>query len=532
MTPNVATRQAGPSVAVVGCGYWGKNLIRNFHALGALRALCDEDPCAASAQAYTYGVPAYTVDHVLADPAIAGVVIATPAETHAGLALRAIAAGKHVYIEKPLTLDLASAHRIGRAADGSGRVLMVGHLLRYHPAFVALLDLVQNGQLGRLRYIVSARLNLGKIRREEDVFWSFAPHDISMILALAGNLPEQVQAIGTPCLHDRNADIATAQLRFAGGLQAQVSVSWLHPAKQQSLTVVGDNGMAVFDDVLPWSRKLVLYPHRIEWRNGKPEPHRAEPVAIELSEAEPLSVECRHFLDCIATTSAPRTDWREGLAVLRVLDAGRRSMTTGLPVTLVEPAAPDFFVHPTAIIDPGCDVGRGTRIWHFSHVLKGSRVGQSCSIGQNVVIGPDVNVGSNCKIQNNVSLYPGVTLEDGVFCGPSCVFTNVLNPRAEIERKDQFRRTVVGHGATIGANATVVCGHDIGRYAFVAAGAVVTRTVPAHALVVGNPARIVGWMSEGGHRLTEDRICPVTGDRYGPDGIGGLRRLVSVKEVA
>jgi UDP-2-acetamido-3-amino-2,3-dideoxy-glucuronate N-acetyltransferase len=172
------------------------------------------------------------------------------------------------------------------------------------------------------------------------------------------------------------------------------------------------------------------------------------------------------------------------------------------------------FVHESSYVDAGVDIGEGTRIWHFCHVLEAASIGVGCNIGQNVMIGAGVVVGDRCKIQNNVSIYPGVTLEDGVFCGPSCVFTNVINPRAEIERKDEFLATRVGRGASIGANATIVCGNDIGRYAFVGAGAVITSNVPAHALVVGVPARRVGWVSRAGHRLGEDLICPTTGERY------------------
>lgn len=176
--------------------------------------------------------------------------------------------------------------------------------------------------------------------------------------------------------------------------------------------------------------------------------------------------------------------------------------------------------HESAYVDDGVEIGAGTKIWHFSHILKGSRIGADCSIGQNVVIGPDVSVGDNCKIQNNVSLYKGVELEQGVFCGPSCVFTNVINPRAEVERKDEFRATRVRRGATIGANATIVCGNELGEYCMVAAGAVVTKDVPPYALMVGMPARRKGWVSRAGEILGEDLVCPRTGERYvlaGPD---------------
>ena len=175
---------------------------------------------------------------------------------------------------------------------------------------------------------------------------------------------------------------------------------------------------------------------------------------------------------------------------------------------------PSVQIHESAYVDAPCEIAAGTRIWHFSHIMRDCRVGRDCVIGQNVMIGSNVVVGNRCKIQNNVSLYDGVILEDGVFCGPSCVFTNVDNPRAEVERKDEFRSTLVRHGATIGANATIVCGHEIGAYAFIGAGAVVTRDVPAHALMVGVPARRIGWMSRAGARLGDDLVCPIDGTRY------------------
>jgi len=174
----------------------------------------------------------------------------------------------------------------------------------------------------------------------------------------------------------------------------------------------------------------------------------------------------------------------------------------------------NYFVHETAVVDSGCEIGAGTKIWHFTHVLSNSKIGERCVIGQNVCIGPSVRIGNGCKIQNNVSVYPGVTLEDDVFCGPSMVFTNVLTPRAHIERKDEFAPTHVERGATIGANATIVCGTRIGRFAMIGAGAVVTKDVPPFALVVGNPARRLGWVSETGERLGTDLVCPRTKTRY------------------
>ena len=175
---------------------------------------------------------------------------------------------------------------------------------------------------------------------------------------------------------------------------------------------------------------------------------------------------------------------------------------------------PDVRIHETAYIDDPVVIGKGSAVWHFCHVLGDVTIGERCSLGQNVMIGPRVSVGNDCKIQNNVSLYEGVTLEDGVFCGPSCVFTNVVNPRAQVSRKSEFKTTLVKQGVTIGANATIVCGHTLGAYAFIAAGAVVSRDVPDFALMVGVPARRVGWMSKSGERLKGDLVCPRDGSRY------------------
>lgn len=188
----------------------------------------------------------------------------------------------------------------------------------------------------------------------------------------------------------------------------------------------------------------------------------------------------------------------------------------------------DYFVHATSEVDGGCDIGTGTKIWHYSHILKGTKIGTDCVIGQNVMIGPDVIVGNRCKIQNNVSLYRGITLEDGVFCGPSCVFTNVNTPRAEIERKEEFMPTYVERGATIGANATIVCGNRLGAYCLIGAGSVITKNVKPHALMVGNPARQLGWVSHSGERLGKDLICPREQRCYEIDDTGSLIEIAPV----
>ncbi|MGV8081459.1 MAG: Gfo/Idh/MocA family oxidoreductase [Syntrophales bacterium] len=524
-------------VAVVGAGYWGKNLVRNFHQLGVLAAVCDGSAAVREQVKKDYPESAVTDDlkDVLKDPKVQAVVLATPAATHAHLAGEALRAGKHVFVEKPLSLTYGEGESLVALAGEKDRTLFVGHILQYHPAVIRLREMVRQGQVGRLRYIYSRRLSLGKIRREENILWSFAPHDISVILSLVGEDPSYVDSVGSNFLHARIADVTMTNLKFPSGVGAHIFVSWLNPFKEQRLVVVGDQGMLVFDDTQPVESKLVHYAHSIRWRDNIPVPEKGEGSPVDLKDVweEPLRAECRAFLEAVRTGAKPVTDGSEGLRVLRILEMSQRSLEakeagvggisalageeTEKPggVVLERP----YFVHKTAIAEPGAVIGKGTKIWHFSKVQAGASIGEDCNIGQNVVVGPGAVIGNRCKIQNNVSVYPGVTLEDGVFCGPSMVFTNVYNPRAEIPRMDEARSTLVKRGATIGANATIVCGHTIGRYAFVGAGAVVTKDVPDHALVVGNPARRIGWMCRCGERLNEELVCPVCREKWTGDEV-------------
>jgi predicted dehydrogenase/acetyltransferase-like isoleucine patch superfamily enzyme len=506
-------------IAIVGTGYWGKNLVRNYAELDVLSAVCDSNMQALDSLKSKYPEVKCTTDYreVLDDPQIKGIVIASPAATHFSLAREALLSGKDVFVEKPLALNVSEAEELKNIAIENSRILMVGHLLQYHLAFIKLKELIRDGELGRIHYIYSNRLSFGKIRREEDILWSFAPHDISMILTLAQEDPEYVMATGGYYLHKKIADVTTTHLEFPSGLKAHVFVSWLHPFKEQMLVVVGEQNMAVFNDTLPWNEKLLLYPHNIQWQDGIPIPDKKEAKQVLLAEAEPLKAECQHFLECIRERKQPTTDANEGIEVLKILKASQDSLNSnGKKVYLkdIQRKAVSYFTHESSYVDDDVVIGEGTKIWHFSHILQGSRIGRQCSIGQNVVIGPDVTVGNGCKIQNNVSIYKGVKLEDNVFCGPSMVFTNVFNPRAHISRMDELRPTLVKKGATIGANATIVCGYTVGSYAFIGAGSVVHRGAQDHALMVGNPARQIGWMCECGNKLDENLQCPHCGKRY------------------
>jgi UDP-2-acetamido-3-amino-2,3-dideoxy-glucuronate N-acetyltransferase len=524
-----------PRVAVVGVGYWGKNLARNFHELGALEALCDPDGSVEAACRHGYRDVRFCAEYreLLADPAIDAVVLATPAISHFEMARAALEAEKDVFVEKPLALDVAQGEQLVKLAESKRRILMVGHILRCHPAIVKLQKLIQEGTLGRINYLYSNRLNIGKIRTEENILWSFAPHDISVILSLLNEMPIRVACRGAACLNHDVADVTLSHFVFPSGVQAHIFVSWLHPIKEQRLVVVGSEKMAVFDDTA--EHKLVLYPHRVEWKNRVPTAIKAQGEPVELEQVEPLHVECQHFLDCVEFRTAPVNDGAEGLRVLRVLDACQRALGNGgvsldLSVAKSEQRPHSYFVHESAYADEGAEIGAGTKIWHFSHVMKGAHIGERCVIGQNVNVDSGTTIGNNVKIQNNVSVYTGARIEDDVFLGPSCVLTNVTNPRSQVNRHSLYETTRLRRGCTIGANATVVSGVTVGRYAFVGAGSVVTKDVPDYALVVGNPGRQVGWMSRHGHHLGSpdaDGVtrCPESGYRYRETSPGALRCL-------
>jgi len=490
-------------IAVVGCGYWGKNLVRNFYELNSLYAICDSSEKTLNSFRKKYpDLSLYdNYKSLLNDSKVEAVVISTPAVTHPVLAREALLANKDVFVEKPIALNLREGKELVSLAKEKERILMVGHILEYHPAVIKLKDLISKGELGKINYIYSNRLNLGKFRTEENILWSFAPHDISIVLSLLGEMPKEVSAHGGNYLNPNIADVTVTTMNFSSGTKAHIFVSWLHPYKEQKLIVIGDKKMVMFNDVDP-KHKLVAYNHKIDWVERLPVPHPEDAQPIEIEEGEPLKEECRHFIDCIHTRHNPKTDGNNGLRVLQILEACQESLKAqGRVYPLSEEEKKKYFVHDTSFIDENVQIGEETKIWHFSHILSNTVIGKKCNIGQNVVIGPNVKLGTNVKVQNNVSIYDGVTLEDDVFCGPSMVFTNVSNPRSHWPRKDEYKKTLVKNGTSLGANSTIVCGITIGKYAFIGAGALVNKNVPDYALVYGVPASIQGWMCYCGTKL-------------------------------
>lgn len=336
------SQAAPPAVAVAGCGHWGKNHVRNFFQLGALQGIFDVQPERMAALAAASGNPRQYLrfEELLADPAIQGVVLATPAEQHAPMALAAFEAGKDVFVEKPLALTAADGRKMVAAAEKAGRLLMVGHLLRYHPAVLAIEKVIQSGELGRLEYIYSTRLSMGKIRQEENALWSFAPHDVSIILMLTGGrMPLQATATGGAYLQPNIADITLSTLLFDQGTRAHIFVSWLHPYKEQRLVVIGSKKMLVFEDSRA-TDKLLLYNKEIAWKDGALQASQPQSTPVPFDGTEPLRAECSHFLECIATRRTPRTPGQEGVAVLEVLESCQKSLQmNGEPVQVASTAS-------------------------------------------------------------------------------------------------------------------------------------------------------------------------------------------------
>ena len=322
------TQSSSPNVAVIGCGYWGKNLVRNFREIGVLRTVCDltEAGRTLAAGLAPNAKIVGTVEDIFSDSSIDGVVIATPAETHLSVAQQALEAGKDLLVEKPLALTYEDGKQLVDLAKEKSAILAVGHVLEYHPAILKLQALIANGDLGKVQYIYSNRLNLGKIRQEENILWSFAPHDIAVILRLIGGQPFQVTASGGSYVQPNIADVTVTNMLFDNGVRAHLFVSWLHPFKEQRLVVVGSKKMASFDDV---SKELVLYDQRVEVHPEGPVPVKGEGERVDFGSEEPLRQECLAFLDAIETRQPPITDGESGLRVLKVLQAAQRSLVTG-----------------------------------------------------------------------------------------------------------------------------------------------------------------------------------------------------------
>ncbi|OIO34866.1 MAG: oxidoreductase [Candidatus Omnitrophica bacterium CG1_02_40_15] len=317
-------------IGLIGAGYWGKNLLRNLYQMGVLAACCDSDEnILGRAKKEFPGIKCVkTPDELFKDARIKAVAVASPASTHCGIVEKALHKNKDVFVEKPLALTLKEGRELVDIAKRKKRILMVGHILHYHPAIIKLKSLINAGALGKIQYIYSNRLNIGKLRTEENILWSFAPHDISVMLMLVGEEPVNVVCFGGDYVNKGIYDTTMTTLEFKSGPKGHIFVSWLHPYKEQKLIVVGSQAMAVFDDLT--SEKLFLYHHKIEWKNGKiPVAHKADYEIVPVEKKEPLREELEHFVQCVNGRKQPDTDGYEGLRVLKILSLCEKSLKAG-----------------------------------------------------------------------------------------------------------------------------------------------------------------------------------------------------------
>ena len=508
-----------------------------------LVAVCDVDPAQADALFVRAGVPAvpcYT-DHramLAAHPELDLVAIATPSGTHGSIALACIDAGLHVVVEKPVALSMADADAVVQAAQRRDVRVAVCHQNRFNPAVQAVRRALETGCFGALSHGSAAvRWNRddayygqaswrGTWDQDGGCLMNQCIHAIDLLLWMMGPAVEVFGATRN-CFHPsvEGEDVGVAVVTFASGAVATVegTVNVYPRNLEETLCLFGSHGTACLGGAAVDSVEAWHFPS-----------HAGEPKAPLASEATADVYGNGHMAlyadmrEAIATHRAPYVDACAGRDALELVLAIYKSQLTGLPVRL--PLGDfsaldmrrgegrfmsDIRVHPTAVVDDGAQVGEGTVVWHFCHIQAGAQVGRDCMLGQNVYVAEGAVVGDGCKIQNNVSVYEGVELGDQVFCGPSCVFTNDLTPRAAYPKGRARRvRTLVGEGASIGANVTVVCGHTIGPWAMVGAGAVVASDVEPHALVYGVPARRQGWVCRCGESLDTNLACPACGRLY------------------
>ncbi len=513
-------------VAVVGLGSRGLLAAEILSGMSALGALCDAEPTVLVDTGRAFEGVRLESDYLrlLAASDVAAVVLCTPPETWDGMVEAALHAGKDVYLEAPLVLPLERGRAMVELAVERRRLLMAGPVMRFAPAVEALLAAARSGAFGRLRYIHAHHDKDSPPSGETPADAGLSAVQAQLLLDLLDAPASRVFTRGTGWRSARAQDVTETLLECRDGPRALLRASHVAPFGPHGafeLTVLGDAGAGRLrrDDE---DRLHVVF-------QGEAAVDAPPPSTGREARAASLA----HFLESVQTRRPTLQGPDALLGLWRLLAAAQRSLDEGAPVDpAAAPPAPrtaapaGVFLHRTVELDGPCDIGAGTKIWHFSKLLGPLKIGRDCSFGQNVVIERNVTIGDNVKVQNNVSIYSGVILEDDVFCGPSMVFTNIGTPRSHFPRKGQYAVTRVHRGASIGANATVVCGHTLGQYCFVGAGAVVTRDVPDYALVYGNPARVMGFACYCGARLPfgtglgecQEAGCADCGRRYTREG--------------
>lgn len=514
---------SGVRIAVVGLGGRGTTVAAALARLGVLGPLCDVVPEVLLEVGAQHPEVRKFADYleILATPTVTAVALCSPPGTWDGMVEAALRAGKDVYLDGPLVLPLARGKALLELAAEGRRLVMGGPVTRFAPAAETFLGCLRAGGLGTLRYVHGRHFKAERPGPEALPEAGVSPVLAQLLLDVLEAAP--VKRLTVRAATWRSAtqpDVTEVSFDCHTGTRGLLHTSHVEPRGAFELTAIGTEGAATLrrDETDRLVLDLVV-------------PGADTPPPSSAGEAREASL--AHFLDAVRTRRPPLQGPDALLALWRFLAAAQRSLDEGGavdpadtgPVTKSAPPA-GVYLHPTVQVDGPCDIGPGTKIWHFSKLLGPLKIGRDCSFGQNVVIERGVAIGDNVKVQNNVSIYAGVILEDDVFCGPSMVFTNIGTPRSHYPRKGQYAVTRVRRGASIGANATVVCGHTLGQYCFVGAGAVVTRDVPDFALVYGNPARVMGFACYCGVRLPfgtakgecQEAACPECGRRYTREG--------------
>jgi UDP-2-acetamido-3-amino-2,3-dideoxy-glucuronate N-acetyltransferase len=490
-----------PYIAQIGIGHWGKNVCRDLNKIGVLKTICETNKDILNNIKTEYpNLQISDWKSILNDTSITAIFITLPAEYHYSFTKEALEYNKDVFVEKPLSLNLNEGEELVKLANFKNKILMVGHVLRYHPCIKKIEEIVKKGEIGNIYYIDCSRKNLGIIRKCENVLWSFAPHDISLVLSLNKSKPKSIKCIGQQ--HLNNIDITDTFLVFPDNCVAHINVNWLFPFKEQKITIVGSKGILVFDDTKQIDEKLSVCYEYLTEKTGDFILNKTEfkYIKCDWSDKLPLQLECEHFIDCCKYRKTPLTDGKEGLDVLTILDTCHKQLLQNITSTNhISDIKTNYFSHETAIIGEQAIIGEGSKIWHYSHIQ--GQIGINCSIGQNCYLSPKSILGNNCKVQNNVSIYDGVICEDDVFLGPSMVFCNDINPRSAFPKNGDYMKTLVKKGVSIGANATILPGITINEFAFIGAGAVITKDVPAYATMAGNPAKQISSMNEKGIKI-------------------------------
>lgn len=464
------------NVALIGAGYWGKNLLRDLNNLDVLKSVCEIKDIDNLRLKYPKLRITKDYNEILEDKKINAIVIALPVEHHYEYAKKALEHNKDVFVEKPLSLNIEEGEELVRLAYKRNKILMVGHLMHYHPCIIKIKELLKSKILGKLLYINFSRKNMGIIRKNENVLWSLAPHDISLMLNFTKGLKiKKLECYGKKCISNIY-DITDTFIEFDNNLQCTISVNWLYPIKEQKISIVGEKGILVFDDTKK-KDKLTYCLNYLDIKNNIINKN-FKTINVDITKS-PLVLECMHFIDCCLKRKSPITDGYEGLDVLEILNECQMKLN----------------ISTNSIVENNAIIGTKTKIWNYSHIMN-AIIGNNCTIGDYCFIGDNVIIGNNCKIQNHSSIFDGVEIRDNVFIGPNTTFTNTRIPRANIPVDKKYEKTIVMNNVSIGAGSIIRCGIKLGEYSFIGAGSVVTKDTESFGVYFGNPAHKVGTINK------------------------------------